>query len=81
MAPDDRTWFLSELPANATKQLLAYLTPERKRRHASRPYRGQSAADDPHYIAVKEGWTVQRLSTTSASEGHNSKRSTYLRRR
>lgn len=26
MSPDDRTWFLSELPANATKHLLALLT-------------------------------------------------------
>ena len=30
MAPDDRTWFLSELPANATKQLLALLTPDER---------------------------------------------------
>lgn len=29
MAPDDRTWFLGELPANVTKQLLALLTPLR----------------------------------------------------
>ena len=28
MSPDDRTWFLSELPANVTRQLLALLTPE-----------------------------------------------------
>src|SRR5258706_15844500 len=27
MSPDDRTLFLSELPANATKHLLALLTP------------------------------------------------------
>src|SRR5947199_354367 len=31
MSPDDRTWFLSELPANVTKQLLTLLTPEERR--------------------------------------------------
>src|SRR4051812_8523162 len=30
MSPDDRTWFLSELPANVTKQMLALLTPEER---------------------------------------------------
>src|SRR5262249_60462095 len=30
MAPDDRTMFLEELPAAATRQLLALLTPEER---------------------------------------------------
>ena len=30
MAPDDRTMFLEELPADATRQLLALLTPEER---------------------------------------------------
>jgi magnesium transporter len=30
MSPDDRTSLLSELPANATKQLLELLTPEER---------------------------------------------------
>src|SRR5581483_12365797 len=30
MSPDDRTWFLSELPANVTRQLLTLLTPEER---------------------------------------------------
>src|SRR6476646_8230330 len=30
MSPDDRTYFLSELPANVTKQLLALLTPDER---------------------------------------------------
>ena len=38
MAPDDRTMFLEELPATATRQLLALLTPEERvgRGHAAR---------------------------------------------
>ena len=38
MAPDDRTMFLEELPAAATRQLLALLTPEERvgRGHAAR---------------------------------------------
>ena len=30
MAPDDRTMFLEELPATATRQLLGLLTPEER---------------------------------------------------
>ena len=30
MSPDDRTWFLSELPASVTKQLLSLLTQEER---------------------------------------------------
>src|SRR5207244_4876805 len=30
MSPDDRTWFLSELPAKVTKQLIELLSPEER---------------------------------------------------
>ena len=36
MAPDDRTQFLEELPATATRQLLSLLTPGRACRRRSR---------------------------------------------
>ena len=64
MAPDDRTLFLSELPANATKQLLALLTPEE---HAEAvTLLGYEAGTvgrlmTPHYVAVRESWTVKEV--------------------
>jgi magnesium transporter len=62
MAPDDRTLFLSELPANATKQLIALLTPEERREAiALLGYAPGTVGRlmTPHYIAVREHWTVR----------------------
>jgi magnesium transporter len=64
MSPDDRTLFLSELPANATKQLLTLLTPEERAEAVT--LLGYAAGTvgrlmTPHYIAVQEGWTVQQV--------------------
>jgi len=75
MAPDDRTWFLSELPANATKQLLALLTPqEREEAVTLLGYAPGTVGRlmTPHYIAVKEDWTVQQVLDHIRERGHNS---------
>ncbi len=64
MSPDDRTWFLSELPANATKQLLALLTPEERGEAVTLLGYAPGTVGrlmTPHYIAVKEDWTVQQV--------------------
>jgi magnesium transporter len=61
MAPDDRTMLLEELPAEATRQLLALLTPE-ERAEAVRllgyPEGSIGRLMTPHYVRVKEDWTV-----------------------
>ena len=61
MAPDDRTMFLEELPAAATRQLLALLTPEERAVavDAARLSGGSiGRLMTPHYVAVREDWTV-----------------------
>lgn len=64
MAPDDRTTLLEELPAEATRQLLALLTPE-ERAEAVRllgyPEGSIGRLMTPHYVRVKEDWTVARV--------------------
>ena len=75
MAPDDRTWFLSELPADATKQLLALLTPdEREEAVTLLGYAPGTVGRlmTPHYIAVREEWTVQQVLDHIRERGHNS---------
>ena len=75
MAPDDRTLFLSELPANATKQLLALLTPEE---HAEAvTLLGYEAGTvgrlmTPHYVAVRESWTIQEVLDYVRQHGRDS---------
>src|SRR5205823_5198747 len=64
MSPDDRTWFLSELPANVTKQLLTLLTPEERREAVTLLGYAPGTVGrlmTPHYIAVKEEWKVQQV--------------------
>jgi magnesium transporter len=64
MSPDDRTWLLSELPANVTKQLLTLLTPEERAEAVTLLGYAPGTVGrlmTPHYIAVKEDWTVQQV--------------------
>ena len=75
MAPDDRTLFLSELPANATKQLLALLTPEERSEAVTLLGYGPRTVGrlmTPHYIAVKETWTIQQVLDYVREHGQNS---------
>lgn len=64
MSPDDRTLLLSELPANVTKQLLALLTDEERAEAVTLlGYAPETVGRlmTPHYIAVREEWTIQQV--------------------
>jgi magnesium transporter len=75
MAPDDRTMFLEELPAEATRQLLALLTPE-ERAEAVRllgyPENSIGRLMTPHYVAVREHWTVEEVLDYIRTHGEDS---------
>src|SRR5262249_6402753 len=75
MAPDDRTTFLEELPAEATRQLLALLTPE-ERAEAVRllgyPERSVGRLMTPHYVAVREHWTIAEVIEYIRTHGQDS---------
>jgi magnesium transporter len=75
MSPDDRTLFLSELPGNVTKQLLLLLTPEERAEAIT--LLGYDAGTigrlmTPHYIAVREDWTVQQVLDYVREHGQDS---------
>jgi magnesium transporter len=75
MSPDDRTLLLSELPANVTKHLLALLTPtERAEAVTLLGYEPGTVGRlmTPHYIAVKEDWTVQQVLDYVREHGQDS---------
>ena len=75
MSPDDRTLFLSELPANVTKQLLALLTPEERAEAVTLLGYAPGTVGrlmTPHYIAVREDWTVQQVLDYVREHGQNS---------
>ena len=62
MAPDDRTLFLDELPASVTRQLLSLLTPKERSVALTLlgyPERSIGRLMTPHYVAVREHWTVK----------------------
>jgi len=62
MPDDDRTLLLDEMPASATKQMLALLTPEERTEAVKLlgyPERSIGRLMTPHYVAVREDWTVQ----------------------
>ncbi len=64
MAPDDRTMFLEELPAAATRQLLTLLTPEERAVAVNLlgyPDGSIGRLMTPHYVAVREQWTVREV--------------------
>jgi magnesium transporter len=75
MSPDDRTFFLSELPANVTKQLLTLLTPVERAEAVTLlgyPTGTVGRLMTPHYIAVKEDWTVQQVLDYIREHGQDS---------
>jgi magnesium transporter len=75
MSPDDRTSFLSELPAAATKQLLTLLTPEERAEAVTLlGYEPGTVGRlmTPHYIAVREDWTVQHVLDYVREHGQDS---------
>lgn len=75
MSPDDRTLLLSELPANVTKQLLALLTPEERAEAVTLLGYAPGTVGrlmTPHYIAVREGWSVQQVLDYVREHGQDS---------
>ena len=75
MAPDDRTMFLEELPAAATRQLLALLTPaERSVAVSLLGYPDDSIGRmmTPDYVAVREHWTIREVLDYIRAHGQDS---------
>jgi magnesium transporter len=75
MAPDDRTVFLEELPASVTRQLLALLTPaERSVALTLLGYPDDSIGRlmTPHYISVREDWTISQVLDYIRAHGQDS---------
>ena len=75
MAPDDRTEFLEELPAEATRQLLALLTPTERAVALTLlgyPEKSVGRLMTPHYVAVREEWTVREVLDYVRAHGHDS---------
>lgn len=75
MAPDDRTMFLEELPAAVTRQLLALLTPaERSVALTLLGYPEDSIGRlmTPHYVSVREEWTVREVLDYIRTHGQDS---------
>jgi magnesium transporter len=75
MAPDDRTTFLEELPASATRQLLALLKPEERAVAVTLlgyPEQSIGRLMTPDYVAVREDWTVQQVLDYIRQHGQDS---------
>ena len=75
MAPDDRTAFLDELPAAATRQLLALLTPEQRsvaRSLLGYPEKSIGRLMTPSYVAVRDDWTVRDVLDYIRTHGEDS---------
>jgi magnesium transporter len=75
MAPDDRTLFLSELPAYATRELLTLLS-EEERAEAERllayPPDSVGRLMTTQYVAVREEWTIQEVFDHIRAHGQDS---------
>src|SRR6185295_16749737 len=75
MAPDDRTMFLEELPAEVTRQLLALLTPGERAvavKLLGYPEGSIGRLMTPHYVAVREDWTVAQVLDYVRAHGQDS---------
>jgi magnesium transporter len=75
MAPDDRTLFLEELPAEATRQLLALLTPAERAVAVTLlgyPERSVGRLMTPNYLSAREEWTVREVLDYVRTHGQDS---------
>jgi magnesium transporter len=75
MAPDDRTMFLEELPAEVTRQLLSLLTPGERAVAVTLlgyPEGSIGRLMTPHYVAVREDWTVAQVLDYIRAHGQDS---------
>ena len=75
MAPDDRTLLFGELPANVTKHLLSLLTPEERTEAVTLLGYAPGTVGrlmTPHYIAVREDWSVGQVMDFVREHGQDS---------
>jgi magnesium transporter len=75
MAPDDRTMFLEELPAAATRELLSLLSHEERAVALTLlgyPEGSIGRLMTPHYVSVREDWTVQQVLDHVRTHGSDS---------
>ena len=75
MAPDDRTLFLEELPAEVTRQLLTLLTPAERSVAVSLlgyPEKSVGRLMTPHYVAIRDQWTVHEVLDYVRTHGQDS---------
>src|SRR6185436_12643975 len=75
MAPDDRTMFLEELPASATRQLLSLLTPAERtvaRTLLGYPENSVGRLMTPHYVSVREDMAVRQVLDYIREHGQDS---------
>jgi magnesium transporter len=75
MAPDDRTLLFGELPANVTRSLLSLLTPEERAEAVTLLGYAPGTIGrlmTPHYIAVREDWSVQQVMDFVREHGQDS---------
>jgi magnesium transporter len=75
MAPDDRTMFLEELPAAATRQLLALLTPAERAVALTLlgyPENSVGRLMTPHYVSVREHWAIREVLDHIRTHGQDS---------
>jgi magnesium transporter len=75
MSPDDRTMLLEELPAAATRQMLALLDDEERAKAVKLlgyPEGSVGRFMTPHYIAVRAHWTVREVLAYVRRHGHDS---------
>src|SRR6266550_3912710 len=75
VADDDRTQFLSDLPPQETKEILEQLTPEEgaeARTLLKYPPGTVGRLMTPHYIAVREDWTVGQVLEFVREHGRDS---------
>lgn len=75
MADDDRTALFEEMPPNAVKQMITYLSPEQRKiaqQLLGYPEYSVGRLMTPDYIAVKQTWTVQQTLNYIREYGKNS---------
>jgi magnesium transporter len=75
MAPDDRTTFLEELPAEATRRLLDLLTPEERAEAVQLlgyPEGSIGRLMTPHYVRVEQDWTIAHVLEHIRTHGQHS---------
>lgn len=75
MAPDDRTGLLEESPAAVTKKLLEVLSPQERKVALSLlgyPKSSIGRLMTPHYVAIRQEWTVREVLDHVRAYGTNS---------